>query len=105
VVDVASQRFRSERELVRGARHPGKLRQEPAEVPRGDHGKHPTADETFPRLVGRELDERTLDELAPVHHPAHVRHNIVGKDQATRQDEPNEAVEDVVEDVLELSDR
>mmetsp|Transcript_37266 Transcript_37266/g.57799 ORF Transcript_37266/g.57799 Transcript_37266/m.57799 type:complete len:265 (+) Transcript_37266:428-1222(+) len=90
---------------IGGARHPGGLGQGPTQVPSGDHGKDPSADKAFPRLVGAQTDEIPANELATTGNTGKVGHNIVDDDQQEGKGEPKQAVENIVHDVLHLSNR
>ena len=65
-----------------------------------DNGKEPGAEETFPRLLGRDLDQL----MAAEGDAAEVGEDVVCDYHGDGQDEPDEAFEDVVDDEVGLAD-
>ena len=65
-----------------------------------DDGEEPGAKETFPRLLGRDLDQLVATEG----NTAEIGKDVVGDDHGYRQNEPDEAFEDVVDDKVRLAD-
>mmetsp|Transcript_31947 Transcript_31947/g.38106 ORF Transcript_31947/g.38106 Transcript_31947/m.38106 type:complete len:88 (-) Transcript_31947:773-1036(-) len=57
------QRSGEEIKVVHRASHPGVLCHPVAEVPSGDHGSNPTADESLPCFVGAESYEFPVNEF------------------------------------------
>eukprot|EP00977_Amphora_coffeiformis_P008029 scaffold1803_cov92-Amphora_coffeaeformis.AAC.52 len=74
------------------------------QVPRHHHGRQSAANETFPCLIRTKRQKRTLDEFSSPSHATNVGHNVVGKDQAAWKNVPKESVENIVHDILELTD-
>mmetsp|Transcript_10025 Transcript_10025/g.21920 ORF Transcript_10025/g.21920 Transcript_10025/m.21920 type:complete len:343 (+) Transcript_10025:816-1844(+) len=73
-----------------------------AGVPGKDNGEKPGAQKAFPRLVGAERQKGSAYEFASQGHAAGVGHDIIDNDQTDGQDEPNQAVENIVHDILQL---
>lgn len=65
-----------------------------------ENGEEPRAEETFPCLLGRDLDERRSAECDA----AKVGENVVCNDHGHGQNEPDEALKDVVDNEMRLSD-
>ena len=64
-----------------------------------EQGEEPRAQESFPSLLGRDLDQRR----AAKSHTAEVGKDVVGHHEGDGQEEPNEAFKDVVDDEMRLS--
>jgi len=65
-----------------------------------DNGEEPCAEESLPCLLGRDLDEGCPSKG----NTTEVGPDVVCDDHGDRQDEPDEALEDVVDDKMRLSD-
>lgn len=63
------------------------------------NGEEPRAEEAFPCLLGRDLDQGGSAKGDA----AEVGPDVVGNDHGNGQDEPDEALEDVVNDEMRLS--
>jgi len=72
------------------------LREQDSEDERRDE----SADEAFPSLLWRELDEGSFAEEKS----KDVSHNIVENNDRDGEEKPNEALEDVLDDQLRLGD-
>jgi len=64
-----------------------------------EHCEEPSAQEAFPRLLWRDLDQRR----PPKRNTTEVGKNVVGNDHGDGQDEPNEPFENVVDDKMRLA--
>lgn len=65
-----------------------------------DDGEEPGAEEALPRLLGGDLDQLVAAEGDA----AEVCEDVVCYDHGNGQDEPDEALEDVVDDKVGLAD-
>lgn len=87
-------------EIVDGADEELVLREEVGCQNAPDDGEEPCAKEALPCLFGRDLDELVTAEGDT----AKVGEDVVRYDHANRQNEPDEALEDVVDDEVRLAD-
>lgn len=87
-------------EVVDGADEELVLREEVGCDDGPDDGEEPGADEALPGLLGRDLDQL----VPPEGDAAEVGEDVVGYDHGQGQDEPDEALEDVVDDEVGLAD-
>ena len=69
-------------------------------MPRHDHRKEPSTDETFPSFVRRKRDKWTMDELSTTTHTTYVGHDIICKHQTARKYKPYQSIEYIVHNVL-----
>jgi hypothetical protein len=76
------------------------LRQEVGDGDTPDNGEKPCAQETLPRLLRRDLNQRCSSKG----NTAEVCEDVVGDDHGNGQNEPDEALKDVVDDEVCLSD-
>lgn len=75
------------------------LRQNGSHSKAEDDGEEPGTEESFPRLLGRDLDQGCPTESDA----AQVSEDVVGDDHGHGQEEPNEAFEDVVDNKVGLT--
>jgi hypothetical protein len=87
-------------EIVDGADEELVLREEVGRQNTPDDGEEPGAKEALPCLLGRDLDELVAAEGDT----AEIGEDVVRYDHTNRQDEPDKALEDVVDDEVCLAD-
>lgn len=89
--DRARKRVWDELEALERADHPLELGEPRAAKDREDDRARECANEALPRLVGRQAQERRLDELAAKELAAKERKAVVAHDQRHGEDEPEES--------------
>lgn len=86
--------------VLNGAHEKLVLAQQIREQHTEDHRADAAANETLPRLLRTELDQR----CAPEEEAKHVGHHVVAHDHRHRHNAPDQALEDVLDDQVALGD-